>query len=112
MTDQKLDELLEEVFKEQVEVKPSLVYKARSRGREKIRKKETRKEQYPFLIILTLNVLITALIGLGSLLFIQERSLFMINLIFSISFIFMNIPVVVYLLARIYYKDQGNLKEE
>lgn len=112
MTDQKLDKLLEEAFNEQVEVKSGLVYKARSRGREKLRKKESRKEQYPFLIILTLNVFITGFIGLGSLLFIQERTLFMVNLIFSISFIFMNIPVVVYLLARIYYKDQGNLKEE
>lgn len=112
MTDQKLDELLEEAFKKQVEVKPSLVYKARSRRREKLRRKEARKEQYPFLIILILNVFITALIGLGSLLFIQGRSLFMVNLIFYISFIFMNIPVVVYLLATIYYKDQGKLKEE
>lgn len=112
MTDQKLDVLLEEVFKQEVIVKPSLVYKARSNAREELGRKEFMREQYPFLIILVLNTLITAGIILSALLLIGDKTFLFASIICSVGFLLINVPIVVYLLAKIYYKDQENLKEE
>ena len=112
MTDQKLDELLEEAFKQEVTVKPSLVYKARSRAREELARKEFMREQYPFLIILVLNTLIIASIILSTLVLIGGKIFLFASIICSVGFMFINVPVIVYLLAKLYYKDQENLKEE
>lgn len=104
MDERKLDDLLEELS--QVEVQPSrgLVYKARQRAMDKAAIKEKRREWYPFVIIILLNVFLV--VAEVVMMFYFVDSLKHIALMVGVGFFSMQLPIVAYLLGKIYYREK------
>lgn len=104
MDDRKLDALLEELSEIEVQPDRKLVYEARQKARDKAHIKEKQREWYPFIIVMILNVfLVLAEIVM---MICLSASLEQIVLMVGIGFFSMQMPIVAYLLGKIYYKEK------
>lgn len=104
MDDRKLDALLEELSEIEVQPDRKLVYEARQKARDKAYMKEKQREWYPFIIVMILNVfLVLAEIVM---MICLSASLEQIVLSVGIGFFSMQMPIVAYLLGKIYYKER------
>lgn len=104
MDDRKLDALLEELSEIEVQPDRKLVYEARQKARDKADIQEKKREWYPFIIVMILNIfLVLAEIVM---MICLSVSLEQIVLIVGIGFFSMQMPIVAYLLGKIYYKEK------
>lgn len=104
MDDRKLDVLLEELSEIKIQPDRKLIYEARQKARDKAYIKEKKREWYPFIIIMILNVFLV--VAEVFIMICLSRSLEQIVLIVGIGFFSMQMPIVAYLLGKIYYKEK------
>lgn len=104
MDDRKLDALLEELSEIKVQPDRKLVYEARQKARDKAHIKEKQREWYPFIIVMILNVLLV--VAEVTMMIFISGSLEQVVLIVGIGFFSMQMPIVAYLLGKIYYKEK------
>ena len=104
MTDEKLDTLLTEVFEQEITLSPSTAHKIRVEARKKVHQKESRKEHYPFLLILLIHTSLVLFAGTAFIL-VTTKIQFIIAIIIGMI-ILINLPLLTYMLVRSYYRDQ------
>lgn len=104
MDDRKLDVLLEELSEIKIQPDRKLIYEARQKARDKAYIKEKKREWYPFIIIMILNVFLV--VAEVFIMICLSGSLEQIVLIVGIGFFSMQMPIVAYLLGKIYYKEK------
>ena len=104
MDDKQLDRLLEELVEVTITPSSKLIYEAREKARSKALREEKRREWLPFIIVILLNILLV--ISETVLMICFSKSMEQISIVVGVGIFSTQLPVVAYLLSKIYYKEK------
>lgn len=109
MTDKELDSVLKGLSEEKVTAQITLVVSARQKALKHIEKKELMKEYAPIVLSVVISTILTVLTGCIGLFFVKDMKaiLSFVAAILGLT----QIPLLIFLLTTIYYKENNNQKQ-
>lgn len=104
MDDKQLDVLLEGLSEVTTAPSNRLMYEAREKARSKALREEKKREWLPFIIVILLNILLVVSETLFMICF--SKSMEQISIVVGIGVFSTQLPIMAYLLSKIYYKEK------